>query len=293
MQNQEDHISHYLVCIYTHHEHDELITPFLDSVLPGNYASQFPIITDEGFNICYEVYCSSKEMWKTTEKDMLQFLSQHLNKTQYKLSLSTVQASDWQNEWKRFFKPILIGQRLVVAPSWENQVYPSDIAVVLLDPGMAFGTGNHGTTKGCLFFLEKIINSGESVFDVGTGSGVLAIAAVKLGAASVIAIDNDPLAISVSKENSQVNQCEDKIMFKVGSLEVIDSQNFDTIVANLTVAIHLELLDPLRKKYQYKHLILSGISDFSKPELDAFLSDRHITPVDTYHEGDWNTYLID
>lgn len=292
MSKNEPAISHYLVSLFTHHQYDEIITTFLDKLLPGSYASQFPIKTDKGFDICYELYCDSIEAQASTHESIEGFCKNSFETNAYTIEKSTILASDWQNEWKRFFKPIHIGDRLVIAPSWEKYDVPENAAIVRLDPGMAFGTGSHGTTKGCLHFLEKYVTPGMKVLDFGAGSGVLAIAAHKLGAGIIHAVDNDPLAISVSIENSKVNNCSDKIQFNVGSLDAIPDRDYHLVVANLTVAIHIELLDGLLAYCKNaSYLILSGISAFSRPELDKFLKERNLKPTEVYEEDDWFTYL--
>ncbi len=121
------------------------------------------------------------------------------------LTLHYVEEADWANAWKAYFKPMRVGRRLVVTPPWEHpDLAPDDIPIVI-DPGMAFGTGSHPTTQLCLAALEDFVQPGQAVADVGTGSGILAIAAAKLGAAHVAANDIDPLAVKIARENAAVN----------------------------------------------------------------------------------------
>ncbi|MBM3138938.1 MAG: 50S ribosomal protein L11 methyltransferase [Chloroflexi bacterium] len=129
-----------------------------------------------------------------------------------------VAESDWSEEWKRFYTLQRIGRRLVVRPSWTPYEARAGEAVVALDPGMAFGTGQHETTRLCLEALERLVRDGTTVLDVGTGSGVLAIAAVKLGAASVRALDTDAGAVAVATENAARNDAGERIEFATGSL---------------------------------------------------------------------------
>ena len=121
------------------------------------------------------------------------------------LTLRYVEEADWANAWKAYFKPFRVGRRLVVTPPWEHpDLTPDDIPLVI-DPGMAFGTGSHPTTQLCLTALEDFVQPGQAVADVGTGSGILAIAAAKLGASPVAANDNDPLAVKIARENAAAN----------------------------------------------------------------------------------------
>lgn len=121
-------------------------------------------------------------------------------------SLRAVNEDDWANNWKQYFKPIRVSKRLTIRPSWENYVPESEEEQIIeLDPGMAFGTGTHPTTALCLRTLEGVIQEGDEVIDVGTGSGILAIGAVKLGARHVLALDLDPVAVDSALENAELN----------------------------------------------------------------------------------------
>ncbi|MFO7171708.1 MAG: 50S ribosomal protein L11 methyltransferase [Bacillota bacterium] len=122
-----------------------------------------------------------------------------------------VDEADWAENWKRYFKLLRVGQRLVVVPTWEAyQPAPGEVPIYL-DPGMAFGTGQHATTALCLEGLEACLRPGEAVLDVGTGSGILAIAAARLGAAAVLGLEVDPVAVGVARENVRVNQVADRV----------------------------------------------------------------------------------
>ncbi|MEG0854877.1 MAG: 50S ribosomal protein L11 methyltransferase [Terrisporobacter sp.] len=151
--------------------------------------------------------------------------------------LSNVNESDWANEWKKYYKPTKIGQKIVVKPTWEDYEEQEGDLIIELDPGMAFGTGTHETTSMCIRELEKYVDGSKRVFDIGCGSGILAIAAAKLGAKEVVAGDLDEVAVKVSKENCEENNVSDKVIVKHGSLfEVVDGKA-DVIVANIIADI--------------------------------------------------------
>ena len=134
------------------------------------------------------------------------------------MELKAVADEDWAENWKQYYKPFRIGKRLVVKPSWEKyREQPGDL-VVELDPGMAFGTGTHETTGMCMELLDKHLQSGVAVIDVGTGSGILAIAAARLGAQNVLAVDIDPDAVKVAKENVAHNGVEQQVRVVRGDL---------------------------------------------------------------------------
>ena len=158
------------------------------------------------------------------------------------VSLSNVNESDWANEWKKYYKPTKIGKQIVVKPTWENYEAQEGDLIIELDPGMAFGTGTHETTSMCIRELEKYVDSTKRVFDIGCGSGILAIAAAKLGAKEVVAGDLDEVAVKVSKENCELNGVSDKVTVKHGSLFEVVEGKADVIVANIIADI-IKILD--------------------------------------------------
>jgi len=149
--------------------------------------------------------------------------------------------ADWREAWKKYFGVQRIGRRLVIVPSWEEYSPKPDDIVLSIDPGMAFGTGQHPTTSMCLAALETTIKGGESMLDLGCGSGILAIAAAKLGAQPILAIDIDPLAVKATRANAEINGVD--IEAREATLETIDAQ-FDLVVANIS-GLTLERLAPL------------------------------------------------
>lgn len=154
-----------------------------------------------------------------------------------------VDEEDWANAWKAHYKPIRLGKRILIRPLWiELQPEPTDIHIAL-DPGMAFGTGTHPTTQLCLEALEDTVTNGIKVLDLGSGSGILAIAAAKLGAIDVLALDNDPIAVKSSIENIEVNGVADKITAQEGSLETVlhSARRFDLIVVNILARIIIQM----------------------------------------------------
>lgn len=156
---------------------------------------------------------------------------------------SIVDEQDWANAWKAHYQPIRLGKRILIRPLWiDVQPQPDDV-VIALDPGMAFGTGTHPTTQLCLEALEDTISTGIKVLDLGSGSGILAIAAAKLGAAHVLALDNDPIAVKSSLENIAANGVEDKVVAQEGSLETVlhSARRFDVIVVNILARIIIQM----------------------------------------------------
>ncbi len=150
-----------------------------------------------------------------------------------------VDTQDWANAWKRFWHVTRVG-RVVIAPSWEPYAPQPDDAVIRLDPGMAFGTGTHATTVMCLRQLEERVRAGCTVADLGTGSGILAIAAARLGAVRVWAVDIDPVAVRAARENVDRNGVADHVTVWEGGPERI-AQPCEIVVANLTADLHMAL----------------------------------------------------
>ncbi len=158
------------------------------------------------------------------------------------LRLREVQEDDWANAWKQYFHPTRIGNNLVIKPSWEEYEPLPDDLVLEIDPGMAFGTGTHNTTVLCMEELEQLVRPGMQVFDIGTGSGILSLAAAKLGAASVRAVDLDPTAVRVATENVRDNGLESVISVRQGDLLMGTEGTADLIVANIIASVILMLL---------------------------------------------------
>ncbi|MEO2257705.1 50S ribosomal protein L11 methyltransferase [Paenibacillus amylolyticus] len=165
----------------------------------------------------------------------------------------TVDENDWATAWKQYFKPVRVSERLTIKPTWEEYTpESSDEKIIELDPGMAFGTGTHPTTSLCLRTLETVIQGGEEVIDVGTGSGILAIGAIKLGAKHVLALDLDPVAVISARENVELNGLEQQITVKESDLlSVLGSQDpalgvqlpVKVVVANILAEIILLFVD--------------------------------------------------
>src|SRR5205807_8503577 len=154
------------------------------------------------------------------------------------VTLRTVQDQDWESAWKQFFKPLRVGRRLVVKPSWEEYLpRPGDL-VLELDPGMAFGTGAHPTTQLCLEVLEDVVRPGERVLDFGTGSGILALAAARLGAGEVVGLDVDPVAAAAADLNVTGNGLRGRVRIQGGDLDALPAgDSFDGIVANFLAGV--------------------------------------------------------
>jgi ribosomal protein L11 methyltransferase len=196
---------------------------------------------------------------------------------------------DWRDAWKKYFGVQRIGRRLVIVPSWvEHRPKPDDV-VLRIDPGMAFGTGQHPTTAMCLAALEDVVTGGTSVLDLGCGSGILGIAAAKLGASRIVAIDIDPQAIKATRANATENGVE--IEAREGTLEA-ESEQFDIVVANIS-GLTLERLAPLlaRALAPGGRLIASGFLEDAVDGLRAAFAGAGLRVEHTVEDGIWRAII--
>lgn len=161
---------------------------------------------------------------------------------------------DWKNAWKAYYKPLEIGKNLAIVPAWEEYENKENRKIIKIEPGMAFGTGTHESTSLCLLMLEKYLRPKDTVFDIGCGSGILAIAAIKLGAKSALLVDIDEKCIRASEENAILNQVEDIVSIKKGNLLDTVRGKCDIIISNIIAEIIVDEIKDLKN-----HLEKGGI----------------------------------
>lgn len=197
-----------------------------------------------------------------------------------------VEQEDWQNGWRKYYHPMEVGKRLAIVPSWQQ--YDTDRVKLVLDPGLAFGTGGHETTNLCLEALDEIVAGGERVLDIGTGSGILAIAALKLGAAVAEGVDIDPVAVRTAGENAALNGVQDKLTVLVGDLSDKASGQYDLVLANIVAnaIISLSPAVPALMK-DGGRFIASGIIDTRKDEVIAALQAAGLRVVKVQEKRGW------
>lgn len=210
-----------------------------------------------------------------------------------KIYIREVQEEDWATAWQAYYKPIKVGKRFLVKPTWENAVSETKRIVLELDPGMAFGCGNHPTTTMCLELMEDLISGGEEVCDVGTGTGILAIAAAKLGAAKVFAVDLDEVAVKTAKNNARLNGVDDKLNVVHGNLLDCYQGTPDLITANIIADVIIDLApDAQRLLKQGGRFIASGIIKDRAEEVLSVLRANNFALKDTREQGEWVAYLL-
>lgn len=199
-----------------------------------------------------------------------------------------VNENSWENNWKKYYKPTKIGNKVVVKPIWEKYNLNSDEIVVELDPGMAFGTGTHETTKMCVIALEKNVKTESVVFDIGTGSGILAIIASKLGAKQVVAVDLDPVAVESAKNNVSCNNINNIEVLNGNLLDVVKGKA-DVVVANILAEIIISFVDDVKNFINPNGIfICSGIIHDKKQDVIDKLVSSGFEIVETNIDGEWD-----
>lgn len=204
------------------------------------------------------------------------------------ISVCGVSEEDWADSWKKYYKPIKTGKRVVIVPVWEEYAPGEDEVTVLMDPGMAFGTGTHETTRLCAAMIEDFVSGGECVLDVGCGSGILAITAAKLGAAEAFACDIDPQSIKVARENTVLNRTPQVECEVSDLLASVPSKKYDVILANIVADVIIRLApDAPRFLAEDGVMIVSGIICERADEVKAALLKEGFTPVREEIENGW------
>ncbi|HSN73747.1 MAG TPA: 50S ribosomal protein L11 methyltransferase [Anaerolineae bacterium] len=206
---------------------------------------------------------------------------------------------DWANAWKRHYRPTRVGQRLLIVPSWQADELGElafdeagqPLLPVILDPGMAFGTGLHPSTRLCMRALEQHLQPGDNVLDVGCGSGVLSITAARLGASAILATDIDPIAVAATEENCQRNGVAARVTAREGSLPERAEQpaGWQVVVANILADVIVQLLvDGMQRLLAADgRLIVSGIIEPRAAEVEVALDQAGLRVLDRLVEGDW------
>ncbi|HBH0595328.1 TPA: 50S ribosomal protein L11 methyltransferase [Clostridioides difficile] len=208
------------------------------------------------------------------------------------VSLDQVNEADWANAWKAYYKPTKVGQRVVVKPTWEDYAMQEGDLIIELDPGMAFGTGTHETTSMCIRELEKYVNKDSKVFDIGCGSGILAIVAAKLGAKEVVAVDLDEVAVKVAKENVLENKVEKSVSVMHGNLTDVIKDKADVIVANIIADIIKILAKDVQNFMKEDAIFISsGIILDKVEEVKESLIENGFEIVEVQKLGEWSAIV--
>ena len=220
------------------------------------------------------------------------YLREHLTaaRIEHKLLLENVKEDDWLNNWRKYFKPMKVGEKLLINPSWMEDTDPEGRAVLNIDPGLAFGTGKHETTRLCLELLEKYLKKGDQVLDIGCGSGILGISAVLLGASGAFGVDIDETAAKVANENAAQNGVSEKFDAVCGDLVEKVEGKYDIIVANIVadaiILLSESVTDFMKPNAVY---IVSGIIDIRADEVRTALESRFCI-IEERADGNWYAF---
>jgi ribosomal protein L11 methyltransferase len=222
-------------------------------------------------------------------------ISSFLNKLQdekllfnYTVEENVLEEKNWNEEWERSINVIEVSDRIVIKPTFRNYDAKPGQIIISIDPKMSFGTGEHQTTKLMLLFIEKYVKPGMRVLDVGSGTGVLAIAATKLGAASAVAVDNDEWCLNNGKENCELNNVADKVDVSLGVVQDISEKDFDFVLANIQKNILMEISDELVNRLSGKGmLILSGLLESDESDIKQEYGKLGLKIIDKQQMGEW------
>jgi len=203
---------------------------------------------------------------------------------------NVIDEEDWAENWKKSYKPFRLGKHMVIKPGWEEYNAEPDDKIIEIDPGMAFGTGTHETTSMCVTLVEENVKAGDRVIDVGTGTGILAIAAAHMGAKSALAIDVDSVAVRVAKENVRINGFEDIIEVREGDLlkQVDAKAQAEVVIANIIADVIIMMCGPVREHILDGGLfICSGIARERNAEVIEALNEAGYKDLDIRTQGEW------
>lgn len=259
---------------------------YIREVLPG-------VISDLGFDGFVEDERGvhgyiKKELWLETMETAIREMTDQLHLPQIDIiSITEIQNQNWNLEWEKSIQPITISERIIVTPSWHPLEDPSKI-ILTIDPKMTFGTGYHETTRLVIRLMEEYIAGDDVVLDVGTGTGILAITSIKLGAAKAIGVDIDEWSFDNGNENTKRNNVDDKVSIRIGSLESVPETAFDIVLANIIRNTILELLDSIVLKLRSGgKLLLSGLLAKDREPIETALRERGLKTLDVIQENEW------
>ncbi len=208
------------------------------------------------------------------------------------LSTDKVKNDDWNENFKKHFTAFRAAGKIVIKPTWENYSVQDDDIVIEIDPGLAFGSGEHETTRMCLELLQKYIGIESYVLDVGCGSGILGIASAKLGASRVLAVDNDSVCVRVTEENSYTNRADAVTVKKSNLLDSVGDEKFNIVLANIVADVIIRLNEEISEYLDIDSVyIMSGIIDDRLSDVNSSLEKNSLKVIETLSRGDWRAVV--
>jgi len=252
---------------------------------------------DPNKNVVVKTYIPVDEEAEGTRR-LLEEAAWHLGRLRHvePLQVKVIAEEDWASSWKRFFFPHRVGNRIVIVPSWRRRAREPGDLVIRLDPGMAFGTGLHPTTRMCLALLEEHVQPGHHVFDFGCGSAILSIAAARLGAERIEAVDVDAIAAEVAQENARRNKVARKLRVRKATVEPgrpVPGAPFDVVAANISAFVLKNAAEGLAMAVKPgAPAILSGILEMGAADVRATYEGAGWEHVETRSEGEWVAMVV-
>ena len=284
------------ISVATHPEAEDAVAELLGALLGESATTYFDLETQTSLVSVYQPdtapHASLRQEIKT---GLSQIQACGLNPGASAIKIQKVRPEDWAESWKRHFKPIEIGRTLLIKPSWSRQKPKKHQEMVVLDPGLSFGTGQHPTTSFCLGEIARHVHKkpAGSILDIGTGSGILAIAAAKLGFSTIFAFDFDPEAVRVARANAQINQVPNKIQLALGDvtkLPLRPAQRYDLVCANLISNLLLaEQKRIIAQLNQGGTLVLAGILKTEFPAVQTAFATAGLTLARTQARKEWQS----
>lgn len=271
----------------------EIISGILHEIFQGIAVTPLP------GHLAHHAYVSTEDDVEATEQRLQDALSKIAPDTlpagRIQLQTDWVEDTDWAEQWKQYYQPMRVGDRLLIVPSWrpwpdpQSSLEPRDDDLVIrLDPGMAFGTGSHSSTRMCMEALEDHLSAGDRVIDVGCGSGILSITAAKLGAESVLGVDNDPVCVKIAADNTFANEVGDRCQILLQDNPAQVNGTFEIYVSNINERVicrHLPAaVDLLTDGGIY---ICSGITHRSTDTVTRTIAEAGLEQIGQYAEGEW------
>lgn len=249
------------------------------------------LLTKDRDHSIIHIYFSSEENYT----EAAAYLKERLGAAgiDFEICRDIINEQQWADNWKQFFKCTPVGKRLVICPSWEDYENKNGKVLLRIDPGAAFGTGTHATTRMCLELLQEFIKGGEQVLDIGCGSGIIGIAAALLGAGQVVGVDIDPVAVKVAKENAAENHVEGKVNFLEGDLTKNIKGKFDVVCANIVADVIISLAKTVGDYLADGGVfICSGIIDLRKDDVLVGLRDNGFEVVVASETDNWCAFAV-
>ncbi len=226
-------------------------------------------------------------------REQLDLLQEYFDDYRGEITLTKIRERDWANAWKAYYQPVKVSDSIVIKPSWEDYLPKNNEIIVELDPGMAFGTGTHPSTVMCIKGIEKYLNAGQRVIDVGTGSGILAITAAKLGASHVLALDLDPLAVKVASANIKLNNVDKTVQVALGNLLMGIDTKVDIIVANIVADVVIDMSNQVPELLTDDgFFIASGIIDSRQQDVISQFEKVGLEIVDKFQQEGWIALIV-